>query len=112
MRDESGAVTVPCPRCGAPFVLAVWRADTGYEYDVDPWACACEPTEDEWEDLCDAAIASFEARAATRDDVGQLASPALPGDAATNDEPPDTPVPPRPLPGLWERLGRWLRGGA
>jgi hypothetical protein len=112
MRDEPAAVTVPCPRCGAPFVLAVWRADAGYAYDVDSWACACDPTEDEWEDLCDAAIAAFEARAVACDDLRQPASPDLPGDAATYDVGPGTIAPPRPAPEFWERLRRWWRGGA
>jgi hypothetical protein len=46
--------------------LAVQRLGVGYEVDVAEYVCACDLTEDEWEDLCDAAIAAFEAQEGER----------------------------------------------
>lgn len=57
----SRRVTVPCPRCGAPFVLSVGHLDVGHELDVEEWACDCDLTEDEFEDMGDAAVAAAEA---------------------------------------------------
>jgi hypothetical protein len=54
-------VTAACPRCGQSFVLQVGPADGGHAVDVVGWACDCDLTEDEYEDLCDAAVAAAEA---------------------------------------------------
>ena len=66
MRDDEREATIPCPRCGQSFVLSVGRLDVGHAVDVVEWACDCDLTEDEYEDLCDAAVAAFEDREAGR----------------------------------------------
>lgn len=58
MRGAEREVRIPCPRCGQPFVLSVGRLRVGHEVDVVEWACDCNLTEDEYEDLCDAAVAA------------------------------------------------------
>lgn len=71
MAHEQGReVTIPCPRCGGQFVLLVGPADGGHAVDVVGWACACDLAEDEYEDLCDRAVAAFAA--------GRGTPPALP----------------------------------
>jgi hypothetical protein len=63
MAEDIRLVTVGCPRCGRPFVLAVGALGVGYELDVDEFSCECELGEDEWEEMCDQAIAIMEGRA-------------------------------------------------
>jgi hypothetical protein len=41
--------------------LLVGPADGGHDVDVVGWACDCDLTEDEDEELCDRAVAAFEA---------------------------------------------------
>jgi hypothetical protein len=62
MAESEASVTVPCPRCGAPFVVAVGRLRVGYEADVEDAACDCDLTEDEYEELIDRAVAALERR--------------------------------------------------
>jgi hypothetical protein len=61
MEDAAREVTTPCPRCGQPFVLAVGRSSEGHEVDVAGFSCDCDLTEDEYEDMCDRAVATAEA---------------------------------------------------
>ena len=64
--EQAREVTIPCPRCGRPFVVEVGRDDGGPAVDVVGWACACDLGEDEYEDLCDAAVAAFAAGQGTQ----------------------------------------------
>ncbi len=82
MANDARLVTVPCPRCGQPFVLSVGSLATGHEIDVDAFSCDCDLTEDEYEEMCDAAVA-----------VAQATWGALPRQAA----------PPAPHP-WWRRI--------
>ena len=66
MVDNDHEVTAFCPRCGEPFVFAVQPLQVGYELDVAEYACECDLTEDEWDDLCEAAISAFEAQEGER----------------------------------------------
>lgn len=59
--EQAREVTIPCPRCGRPFAVAVTRDDGGHAVDVVGWACACDLGEAEYEDLCDAAVAAADA---------------------------------------------------
>lgn len=75
MPDSTRLVTVPCPRCGKPFVLSVGLLATGHEIDVDDYSCACDLTEDEYEEMCDQAVALAEAG------QGEVWRPATPAPA-------------------------------
>jgi hypothetical protein len=66
MADNERDVTAFCPRCCEPFVLAVQRLRVEYELDVVEYACECDLTEDEYDDLCEAAISAFEAQEGER----------------------------------------------
>ena len=109
MRDDEREVTIPCPRCGQPFVLAVGRLDVGHEVDVVGWACDCALTEDAYEDLCDAAVAAAEVAERERDALRAQALPQPPSAAPTTPAP-VTPAPEKPAQGLWARLRRVFGG--
>jgi hypothetical protein len=89
--DEAREVTVPCPWCRQPFALAVACAPTGAAVDVVDRACDCDLTEDEYEDLCDRAVALAEAN-------GDRGTP----EAAAAESGPGG--------GLWGRVRRWWTG--
>ena len=107
MQDDEREVTIPCPRCGQPFVLAVGRLDVGHEVDVVGWACDCALTEDEYEDLCDAAVAAAESE---RDELRAQAAPQPPYGAPTNLAQVGASTPERPAQSLWQRFRRAIAG--
>jgi hypothetical protein len=58
-RADEGIVTVHCPRCGSPFLLAVQPLAVGYAVDVETAGCECELNEDEYEALTDRAVGAY-----------------------------------------------------
>ena len=61
MDGERATVTVHCPRCGRSSLLAVAPRDLGYAVDVETVGCACDLTEDEYEELTHRAVGAYEA---------------------------------------------------
>ena len=54
--EESRQVTTFCPRCGRPIVWSVTPvAGGGEQLEVSAFACHCPLSEEEWDDLADAA---------------------------------------------------------